>query len=84
MHSSTCPDPDQGQRDSLCQRHHVLQGGRLLYYYTILNNKVADATSAVVNVDDYGGSARLLAATTLRYTANKNIFLKKIMGNDEK
>ena len=28
--------------------------------------KVADATCAVTNVDDYSGSARLLAATTLR------------------
>ena len=28
--------------------------------------KVQDATSAVANVDDYSGSARLLAATTLR------------------
>ena len=28
--------------------------------------KVKDATSAVANVDDYSGSARLLAATTLR------------------
>ena len=28
--------------------------------------KVKDATSAVANVDDYTGSARLLAATTLR------------------
>ena len=28
--------------------------------------KVADATHAVANVDDYSGSARLLAATTLR------------------
>merc|ERR1711997_1073521 len=28
--------------------------------------KVRDATSAVTNVDDYSGSARLLAATTLR------------------
>ena len=27
---------------------------------------MADATSAVANVDDYSGSARLLAATTLR------------------
>jgi erythrocyte band 7 integral membrane protein len=27
---------------------------------------VKDATSAVANVDDYSGSARLLAATTLR------------------
>ena len=28
--------------------------------------KVSDPTSAVTNVDDYSGSARLLAATTLR------------------
>ena len=28
--------------------------------------KVSDAISAVTNVDDYSGSARLLAATTLR------------------
>ena len=28
--------------------------------------KVNDATSAVANVDDYSGSAQLLAATTLR------------------
>ena len=28
--------------------------------------KVKDATSAVANVDDYSGSAQLLAATTLR------------------
>ena len=28
--------------------------------------KVADAIHAVANVDDYSGSARLLAATTLR------------------
>ena len=28
--------------------------------------KVKDCVSAVANVDDYGGSARLLAATTLR------------------
>ena len=30
------------------------------------NNQVKDAISAVINVDDYGASARLLAATTLR------------------
>ena len=28
--------------------------------------EVKDAISAVINVDDYGDSARLLAATTLR------------------
>ena len=33
---------------------------------TVLYYKVKDCVSAVANVDDYGGSARLLAATTLR------------------
>ena len=28
--------------------------------------KVKDASSAIANVDDYSGSAKLLAATTLR------------------
>ena len=32
----------------------------------IIYYKVKDATSAVANVDDYSGSAQLLAATTLR------------------
>ena len=32
----------------------------------IINIQVANATNAVANVDDYSGSARLLAATTLR------------------
>ena len=35
-------------------------------YYEALTNQVKDAISAVINVDDYGASARLLAATTLR------------------
>ena len=35
--------------------------------------QVANATNAVANVDDYSGSARLLAATTLRW---KYLFLK--------
>ena len=34
--------------------------------YLQVTIKVKDATSAVANVDDYTGSARLLAATTLR------------------
>ena len=34
----------------------------------MIYNKVANATHAVANVDDYSGSARLLAATTLRQT----------------
>ena len=40
----------------------------------IIVMKVADATSAVANVDDYSGSARLLAATTLRNQYFVNIF----------
>jgi len=37
-----------------------------VFVNAIMYYKVADATSAVSNVDDYSGSARLLAATTLR------------------
>merc|ERR1719216_744651 len=37
-----------------------------VFVNAIMYYKVADATSAVANVDDYSGSARLLAATTLR------------------
>jgi len=37
-----------------------------VFVNAIMYYKVKDATSAVANVDDYGGSARLLAATTLR------------------
>ena len=43
----------RGHQKIICQHHHI-------------NQKVADATCAVTNVDDYSGSARLLAATTLR------------------
>ena len=37
-----------------------------MFVNAIMFFKVSDATSAVTNVDDYSGSARLLAATTLR------------------
>merc|ERR1719309_1956371 len=37
-----------------------------VFVNAIMYYKVSDATSAVANVDDYSGSARLLAATTLR------------------
>ena len=37
-----------------------------VFVNAIMYYKVQDATSAVANVDDYSGSARLLAATTLR------------------
>ncbi|XP_023344687.1 band 7 protein AGAP004871 [Eurytemora carolleeae] len=37
-----------------------------VFVNAIMYYKVKNATSAIANVDDYGGSARLLAATTLR------------------
>merc|ERR1719320_2434382 len=37
-----------------------------VFVNAIMYYKVKDAISAVANVDDYGGSAKLLAATTLR------------------
>ena len=37
-----------------------------MFVNAIMYYKVKDPTSAVTNVDDYSGSARLLAATTLR------------------
>ena len=62
-------DPDQGQCDGLRECYHVLQGGEDVEFATLLcvfMFEVKDAISAVINVDDYGDSARLLAATTLR------------------
>ena len=37
-----------------------------MFVNAIMYYKVEDATRAVASVDDYSGSARLLAATTLR------------------
>ena len=37
-----------------------------MFVNAIMYYKVANAIHAVANVDDYGGSSRLLAATTLR------------------
>ena len=37
-----------------------------VFVNAIMYYKVANATHAVANVDDYSGSSRLLAATTLR------------------
>ena len=37
-----------------------------MFVNAIMYYKVKDATCAVANVDDYSGSSRLLAATTLR------------------
>ena len=44
-------------------------------------SKVKDATSAVANVDDYTGSARLLAATTLRKIYLYSIFFNILYFN---
>ena len=44
--------------------HQVSPGRASNIVETVM--KVNDATSAVANVDDYSGSAQLLAATTLR------------------
>ena len=56
----------------------------IMYYKVIVfknlwnfHTKVADATCAVTNVDDYSGSARLLAATTLRNPILWKILSKK-------
>merc|ERR1719195_1649318 len=46
-----------------------------VFVNAIMYYKVKDCVSAVANVDDYGGSARLLAATTLR-----NILGTKTLG----
>ena len=43
-----------------------------VFVNAIMYYKVANATSAVSNVDDYNGSARLLAATTLRNVLGTN------------
>ena len=83
-------DPHQGLRNCVCQCHHVLQGSCAMLWcleFVKLQKdskskskwpkyQVKDCVSAVANVDDYGGSARLLAATTLR-----NILGTKTLGD---
>ena len=51
--------------------HHIItqiltKDSVTVYVSAIMWYKVKDATSAIANVDDYSGSAKLLAATTLR------------------
>ena len=54
----------------------------------IMYYKVSNAICAISNVDDYGQSTRLLAATTLRYNIEKYIlparawFIKYIQVRD--
>merc|ERR1719290_387794 len=57
MRSQTYEIPPQ---EILTKDSVTVHVNAIMYY------KVRDATSAVTNVDDYSGSARLLAATTLR------------------
>ena len=47
-----------------------------MFVNAIMYYKVKDATCAIANVDDYSGSARLLAATTLR-----NVLGTKTLGD---
>ena len=47
-----------------------------VFVNAIMYYKVKDATAAIANVDDYSGSARLLAATTLR-----NVLGTKTLGD---
>ena len=63
--SASPRDDHKGQCHRLCQRHHVLQGPRQ-YQLCPTSRQVEDPVKAVINVDDYSGSAQALAATTLR------------------
>ena len=50
----------------MCSTQILTKDSVTVFVNAIMYYKVKDATSAVANVDDYGGSSRLLAATTLR------------------
>ena len=51
----------------------------------IMYFKVKNAIHAVANVDDFGGSARLLAATTLRQGLTKcNLAIENLFKNQER
>ena len=52
--------------NNACLSQILTKDSVTVFVNAIMYYKVRDATSAVSNVDDYGGSARLLAATTLR------------------
>ena len=49
-----------------------------VFVNAIMYYKVANATHAVANVDDYSGSARLLAATTLRQSGRWDLIQPKL------
>merc|ERR1711963_843844 len=74
MRTATYEIPPQEVRDRILSNttstplQILTKDSVTVFVNAIMYYKVRDATSAVSNVDDYGGSARLLAATTLRYT----------------
>ena len=49
-----------------------------IFVNVIMYYRVKDPISAVANVDDYSGSARLLAPTTLRKSWRYSIFRESI------
>ena len=51
---------------TICLSQILTKDSVTVFVNAIMYYKVKDATSAVANVDDYSGSAQLLAATTLR------------------
>ena len=73
MRSQTFEIPPQEVNDkcrlNIFLRQHLqilTKDSVTVFVNAIMYYKVANAIHAVANVDDYGGSARLLAATTLR------------------
>ena len=76
----------------IAQNNHLSQDSVTVYVNAVMYFRVADAESAVNNVDDYAESAKLIASTTLRNvlgtktlgkilsgeTTNLNFLLKNI------
>ena len=54
------------QNFSVPPQEMITKDSVTVYVNAIMYYRVSDAIKAVVNVDDYGGAARALAATTLR------------------
>ena len=52
--------------DKVCTLQILTKDSVTVFVNAIMYYKVANPIHAVANVDDYSGSARLLAATTLR------------------
>ena len=54
------------QNFSVPPQEMITKDSVTVYVNAIMYYRVSDAIKAVINVDDYGGAARALAATTLR------------------